>query len=328
MKTNNIGWCDDTINPIVGCSKCSPGCDNCYAERFAARLAKNPATAKKYAGVVDENGKWTGKINFCASKNGNDMPLDAPGKNKRVFVGSMSDFFHPNVSDDTRDVIFAFILCDHIRPKPKGHTFMILTKRAKEMRDYFSIGRAIVPRWWGDVEPDEVVTWPLPNLWLGVTVCNQAEADAKIPVLLDIPAARRFVSIEPMLGPVDLNGCEFLCKAWSQGQATLGTYLDWVICGGETGPGARPMHPEWARSLRDQCVAAGVPFYFKGWGEWRAGAMTLHRLIPSVRHAILKSGLPGILSANVYRIGKKRAGCLIDGKEWRQFPAQEAADVS
>ncbi|MDE7241256.1 MAG: phage Gp37/Gp68 family protein [Desulfovibrio sp.] len=156
--SNNIGWCDCTINPVVGCTKCSPGCENCYAEKFAARMSRNPQTRRKYEGVVDAYGKWTGKINFGTSKNDNDMPLDVPGKNKRVFVGSMSDIFHPNVRELTRDVIFASILCDHIRPKPKGHTFMMLTKRAKEMRDYFSIDQDIVTRWWGGVEPEEDVT--------------------------------------------------------------------------------------------------------------------------------------------------------------------------
>lgn len=259
--SNPIGWCDDTINPVVGCSHCSPGCDNCYAERFAARLAKNPATAKKYAGVVDENGKWTGSVRYHVS-----WYEQLPKKPKRIFLNSMSDFFHPAVIEEDLHEILDLIVkfgCQH--------TFLVLTKRPERARDMLAC-RALPP-----------------NVWLGVTVCNQQEADEKIPVLLQIPAVKRFVSVEPMLGPVDLNGREFLCKAWEQGHATLGTYLDWVICGGETGPGARPMHPEWARSLREQCVAAGVPFYFKGWG------------------------------GNV-----KKTPPLLDGREWHQFPDQEA----
>ena len=288
----------------------------------------NPLTAKKYAGVVDERGRWTGQV--TTSVHSKDMPHRVPGKCKRVFVGSMTDLFHPNVSDATRDAIFASMLCDHVRANSNDHTYLILTKRPHGMHKYFSEAKERLLRWGraGDAFLDDAFSeyveeyalhnqlLPLQNLWLGVTVCNQAEADAKIPALLQIPAAKRFVSVEPMLGPVDV-------AAYLKDRR-----LHWVICGGETGPGARPMHPKWARSLRDQCVAQGVPFYFKGWGEWRLGTMTLHRLIPSVRHAILKSGLPGIPSANVYRIGKKRAGCLIDGQEWRQFPAQEAADAS
>lgn len=253
----SIGWADITINPIVGCSKCSDGCRSCYAERFAARLARNPQTAAKYRGVVDERGRWTGKISApdgsCFAK--------LPKAPRRVFVGSMTDLFHPQIPFHWLDQIFLTFL------RYPQHTFIVLTKRPERAAEYFPHGG----EWITDTSliTGEVTRYPypIPNLWLGVTVCNQAEADAKIPVLLQIPAAKRFVSIEPMLGPVDLNGREFLCKAWSQGQATIGTYLDWVICGGETGPGARPMHPEWARSLRDQCQSAGVPFYFKKMGN-------------------------------------------------------------
>lgn len=354
--SNPIGWCDETINPIVGCSKCSPGCDNCYAERFAARLARNPQTAAKYRGVVDERGRWTGQV--TTSVHSKDMPHRVPGKCKRVFVGSMTDLFHPNVSDATRDAIFASMLCDHVRANSNDHTYMILSKRPHGMHKYFSEAKKRLLRWGraGDAFLDDAFSeyveeyalhneiWPLPNVWVGVTVCNQAEADAKIPVLLQIPASKRFVSVEPMLGPVDLRRIvspdmadgNFLDSL--QGTVSVACFggirpkcapaLNWIICGGETGPGARPMHPEWARSLRDQCQSAGVPFYFKGWGEWRPGGMSLHRFDLSVRRAILKSGLPGIPSADMYRIGKKRAGCFIDGQEWRQFPAQEAADVS
>lgn len=135
--SNNIGWCDCTINPIVGCSKCSPGCDNCYAERFSARLARNPQTAAKYRGVVDERGRWTGQV--TTSVHSKDMPHRVPGKCKRVFVGSMTDLFHPNVSDATRDAIFASMLCDHVRAGGHGHTYLILTKRPYGMHKYFSI---------------------------------------------------------------------------------------------------------------------------------------------------------------------------------------------
>lgn len=298
--SNPIGWCDCTINPIVGCSKCSPGCANCYAEKFAARLAKNPTTAKKYAGVVDEQGKWTGQV--TTSVHSKDMPHRVPGKCKRVFVGSMTDLFHPNVSDATRDAIFASMLCDHVRAGGHGHTYLILTKRHYGMHKYFSIVEERLRRWShagdayldaGDVPFSEYVEeyalhnqlWPLQNLWLGVTVCNQAEADAKIPVLLQIPAAKRFVSIEPMLGPVDLIEHDFIRATWLHHQPTPGIYLDWVIAGGETGPGARIMDPDWARSLRDQCAVADVPFYFKGWG------------------------------------GKgKKTPALLDDREWHQFP--------
>jgi protein gp37 len=182
--------------------------------------------------------------------------------------------------------------------------------------------------------------WPLPNVWLGVTVCNQAEADEKIPQLLQIPAAVRFVSVEPMLGPIDLNewlgkwvcenasgscghfiypshkdcnsdceedcdghcphcGCDIAYDAPWQHETTL----DWIICGGESGPGARPMHPDWPRKLRDDCVAAGVPYFFKQWGEW------IHTPIWSSTKYL-----------EARKVGKKAAGHLLDGQEWRQMP--------
>ena len=327
--SNNIGWCDCTINPVVGCSKCSPGCENCYAEKFAHHMSRNPQTGRKYAGVVDANGKWTGKVNVTLDAK--TMPHRVPGKNKRVFVGSMSDLFHPNVSDTTRDVIFASILGDHIVGNGHGHTFMILTKRAEEMCNYFTLTPPdeLLHRWgeagdgWLTLEGDTSFSeyleshlsyykwktfWPLLNLWVGATICNQEEADSKIPALLRTPAAKRFISVEPMLGPVNVERYLISCKDCGNQASTQlclnrpwmghdlcnacdkpnpeGPHLDWIICGGESGPGARQMHTDWVRSLRDQCVDAGVPFYFKGWG------------------------------------GTKKTPALLDGSEWREFPAQ------
>lgn len=463
-----IEWADMTINPVVGCSHCSPGCDNCYAERFAARLAKNPKTAEKYKGVVDENGKWTGKINSNFSEK--MYPHRVPGKRKKVFVGSMTDIFHPNYPADNRDEIFASILADHIFTNGHGHTFIILTKRPQAMAKYFAAGPDTLLRRWGragngwiivgdgDSEtfeeyadgqtiPQEMTSprdnlrqdylWPLPNVWLGVTVCNQAEADAKIPVLLQTPAAVRFVSVEPCLGPVDLGeylggqnviqqggririssssngrvgdrffgtnlencvsqgepmdgrddnnplpetasrkelreipassgygqqetrkciGSSFGVAAFqrtntgrhddksqkweSEGQQArelrtrhifgtnssfipcpkiasqkrLDGALCWVICGGETGPGARPMHPDWVRSLRDQCQAAGTPFFFKSWGEWWPGEWGRLYREKTISYA---DGQDMVL------IGKRRAGRLLDGVEHNEFPEVKA----
>ncbi len=244
MNTTKIEWADITINPVVGCSKCSPGCDNCYAEQFAARLAKHPneKIRAKYAGVVDERGKWTGVIDFDVS-----CLTNLPKKPKRIFVGSMCDLFHDSVMDSHLEHIFGHI---GLTRANQHHTFMILTKRPQRMLEFFT-------NW----KPYREI----PNLWLGVTVCNQEEAEAKIPMLLATPAAKRFVSVEPMLGPMDLDKDEFL-SAW-RCQIDIPT-LDWVICGGETGPNARPMHFDWVRSLRNQCEAADVPFFFKSWGAW------------------------------------------------------------
>lgn len=231
MGKTNIEWCDYTINPFVGCSHCSPGCDNCYAEKFAARLAKNPVTAEKYAGVIDSNGKWTGKISqldmSCFDK--------LPHKPSRVFVGSMTDFFHENVPYEYQKQVI-----DKMYDYP--HTFLLLTKRLDRVRRtcinweefyYFSI-----------------------NVWLGVTICNQEEANRKIPHLLSIPCIKRFISVEPCLGYIDISAYLKCARK-----------INWVICGGETGPGARPMNLQWARNLRDQCRDAGTPFFFKKAGN-------------------------------------------------------------
>lgn len=181
-----IEWADMTINPVVGCSHCSPGCDHCYAERFAARMAKNPnpKISGKYAGVVDDEGKWTGRIS------GMDLSVfNLPRKPQRVFVGSMTDMFHPALDDNEGQGMRAMLQIFWMYPQ---HTFMLLTKRPDRMK--------------ADVDWLIAQDGDLPeNLWLGVTVCNQAEADEKIPSLLQTPAAVRFVSVEPCLGPVDLG---------------------------------------------------------------------------------------------------------------------------
>lgn len=235
--TTKIEWCDATVNPIVGCSKCSPGCDNCYAEKWAYRLSRNELTAQKYAGVVDERGRWTGKINSFVYWDDRDMPHRVPGKNKRVFVGSMTDLFHPNVGQERLDTIFASILFDTIVTNGHGHSYIVVTKRVDRLLKYFEPGPEAMLRRWGEAgdgwlhvgDGDETFSdyaegqtipqpghetypnllqeylWPLPNLWIIATICNQAEADEKIPLLLQVPAAKRGVSVEPMLGPVELG---------------------------------------------------------------------------------------------------------------------------
>ncbi len=263
-----IEWADLTINPIVGCAKCSPGCDNCYAEKMAMRLAGHAGKlGERYQDVVHifpEHGKgWNGSTNVDFS-----CFWNLPGKPARVFAGSMGDVFHASVSQDAINTLF-----HQIASWPQ-HTFMLLTKRPKRAK--MMISRV----------PHKGAPWPVKNVWLGVTVCNQAEADEKIPLLLSTPAAKRFVSMEPMLGQIEmvhfLGGRTYRCPCgWHETErdlflvgeqaqcnecgklAKIFPALDWVICGGETGPGARPMNPDWARSLRDQCRAAGVPFFFK-----------------------------------------------------------------
>lgn len=329
MSATKIEWADITINPTRGCSHCSPGCDNCYAERFAARLALNPKSGKAYAGLVDFKGKWTGRIS--------DYDLSVfdrlPKTPKRIFVGSMTDMFHPNLDDNNGQGWRVMLQVMFGYPQ---HTFMVLTKRPEIMQ------RSI--EWL--IAQDGYLP---PNLWLGVTVCNQAEADAKIPDLLATPAAKRFVSVEPMLGPVDLTSIDYpsgriegaeesgmldALRGLTMDDAPTHPALDWVIAGGETGPGARPMHPDWVRGLRDQCNAAEVPFFFKSWGEWLPCSDCPDDL-DFENHANGFIGDDGMFDAGndgafqcrngvrdeqTFRVGKRTSGRLLDGQEHNEIP--------
>jgi protein gp37 len=274
-------------------------------------------------------------------------------KPQRVFVCSMGDLFHPRVGWNYLDKIFAVMaVC-------QTQTFLVLTKRPRAMRQYIKslsseIWRELWPRTLQDMgvydpRQDQLMpprgarrslppfpSWPLPNVWFGVSVEDQRTADERIPTLLQTPAAVRFVSCEPLLGPTNLaphlEPSEWdLCPAHDYGDpgyppkecpdCHIGPSLDWVIVGGETGPNARPMHPDWARSLRDQCQEAGVPFFFKQQGEWAfAGAKAPFVLSPSGE---LWQTNPTEDAKGWWpcaRVGKKAAGRLLDGREWNQWP--------
>ena len=244
-----IEWTNATWNPVVGCSKVSAGCQHCYAESLATRFGwtTRPWTAK-----------WA-PDNVALHPERLEMPRHwrAP---RRVFVNSMSDLFHDHVPDDFIARVWA-VMADTPR-----HTYQVLTKRPERMR-------AWVRRW----APD-----PLPNVWLGTSVEQQRWVAPRIGALVETPAAIRFLSCEPLLGPLDLSAFapfsgECYCQDRADGcrpQAMPGCPVPgiaWVIAGGESGPGARPMDPAWARSLRDQCHASGVAFFFKQWGGPRPG---------------------------------------------------------
>lgn len=262
QKDTGIVWTDQTWNPLRGCSHVSPGCDHCYAERMAARFA---AEGQPYFGVINTDvchghGRWNGRVRLVEERLTDPLRWRKP---RRIFVNSMSDLFHPWVPDEWIDRIFV------VMALASKHTFQILTKRPDRMAQY--LGRHdICLRWQeriaymadGDIDVDEAIQWTrkwLPNVWIGVTAENQETADERIPLLLHTPAALRFVSVEPMLGPVDL--CHAAFNGADSFSAMAG--IDWVIVGGESGAGARPMHLDWVRLLLDQCQAAAVPFLFK-----------------------------------------------------------------
>lgn len=331
-----IEWADRVLNPVTGCSPVSAGCDNCFAARMAKRLAgrcgypaDQPFRVTLHPDRLSIPRQWR--------------------KPQRVFVNSMSDLFHDDVPDEFIDRVFAAMALT------LQHTYMILTKRPERMKAYLTDPdrrRRIWNRKCDFGKPVTPMDWPLANVWLGVSAENQATADERIPLLLQTPAAIRFVSCEPLLGPVDLNtyldpvgyaccgGEPEFCHCldgWPRDDED-GHYLtlDWVIAGGESGPGARPMHPDWACSLRDQCALAGVPFFFKQWGEWvpcavphvnPKGEMLPHVILHRDGTSTSASWSDVLESTGeawaMTRLGKRHAGRQLDDREHLEFPLRQ-----
>lgn len=382
---SSIEWTDASWNIITGCTLVDEGCRYCYAARQAATwpALANHASRKGLARVnAAGEAKFNGEVRF------NDQWLQVPlrwRKPRRIFVCAAGDLFHEAVPDEWIDKVFAVMA---LAPQ---HTFQVLTKRPARAREYLTRqaggGKqdvrnhiawievaAIMDAWapgWKSEEIDGLhrkrgisacTKWPLPNVWLGTSVSDQVSADTRIPELLAAPAAVRFISAEPLLGPVDLTRICLVKKLpssirsgihidamrgrycesgmpyvdWDVSQpydtASPPLSLDWVIAGGESGPKARPMHPDWARELRDQCQAAKVPFFFKQWGEWAPGEIAgpnerpieaadlwadewLIRRVGKAQPDEHRDDEP-----DVFRVGKRLAGRLLDGREWNEMP--------
>lgn len=303
MATNsNIEWTDATWNPVLGCSIVSAGCKNCYAMRMAYRLEAMGQPA--YRGLTQRvNGKavWTGDIATDGDKL--DLPLTWR-KPRRVFVNSMSDLFHESVPFDFIRQVFSRMW------RANQHTYQVLTKRPARMVEFW---QWLVAQGLSGVFPPRIPSY----IHIGASVENQAAADERTPPLRQIPARVRWLSIEPLLGPIDIS---------PHIQA-----LNWIVVGGESGPGARPMHPAWPRSLRDQCQDAGVPFFFKQWGEWAPVSpdtpIPLDKAHPQRLCAMRDNGttLAGDDAIDqaagwMWRAGKRKAGRLLDGREWNEYP--------
>ncbi len=377
--TTKIEWSEKVWNPVTGCDRVSPGCDHCYALGMAKRLKAmgrpeyqtdgDPRTSGPGFGVTCHEDRLTVPLHWR--------------KPQKIFVNSMSDLFHEDVPDEFIARVFAAMAAT-----PR-HTYQCLTKRHGRMRSLLSSDRfqdqvqlAAHRDKWGwppRVEAPSIRDmWPLRNVWLGVTVESQQWADIRVPALLATPAAVRWVSAEPLLGPLDLTRLPF--PRWSmdqkrcegmvidalggrygvpgQWQAPASSLLSWVVVGGESGPKARPMHPKWARGLRDQCVAAGVPYHFKQWGEWAPAPWKLSREpgetddqykarsdADGATHAFTGGfyrvdgrdvegfqaldhkpwscergpSAPGG-AVGMRRVGRKRAGRLLDGRTWDEYP--------
>jgi len=257
MSKTSIGWTEHTWNPLVGCTRHSAGCDKCYAFTMTKRLAA--MGQKNYMGLTG-NGHFNGVVRTLPEV------LQVPMRRKKptmYFVNSMSDLFHKAVPEDFIDQVFA------VMASCPQHIFQVLTKRADRMAEYMcNLQRLdlIYDQWYSVNDQSACAeAWPLPNVWLGTSVENQEQADLRIPHLLKVPAAVKFLSCEPLLGPVDLWGANYrnpnggytgAVTSWPGG-------VNWVIAGAESGHGARPMSLDWVRDLRDQCQAAVVPFFFK-----------------------------------------------------------------
>ncbi|MGX9981933.1 phage Gp37/Gp68 family protein [Methylobacterium fujisawaense] len=351
---SKIEWTEATWNPIVGCSIISPGCTNCYAMRMAARL--EAMGRPQYAGLTRPSkagAVWTGVMRLV--ENALLLPLRTR-KPTTYFVNSMSDLFHESVPDAWIDRVFAVMA---LAPQ---HTFQVLTKRARRMRAYCARrderGRhpsmtdaalmAATGRW--NTPARDLRRWPLPNVWLGVSAEDQRRADERVPELLATPAAVRFVSAEPLLGSIDftaiaiddhyvLDALRGLYVGLTPEAAPYfpNNALDWIIVGGESGPGARPMHPDWARQIRDVSAAAGVAFHFKQHGAWTV-AIDREAQDPDWRadySGRLNDSRPGVAWLNLKggrgfhgerfhvmrRVGKAAAGRLLDGLTHDDMPA-------
>jgi len=302
--STKIEWTDATWNPVTGCAKVSQGCKHCYAERDWARLVHLPAYhGRAFADVA------------CHPKR-----LDQPliwRRPRRIFVNSMSDLFHPAVP-------FEFIEQVHeVIRESERHTFQILTKRPGRMLEFW--------KWRKEVYLANAYTSTPPrNAWYGVSVEDQATADERIPLLLQTPAAVRWISAEPLLGPVSVG--QYLSRTNMPGLSMLPGFadplpgIDWVVAGGESGPKARPTHPDWLRSLRDQCKAAGVPFLFKQWGEWISADQDECPVRGPARRWMWADGAPwhwqdGQRAMPLFcRVGKTAAGRLLDGVLHDDYP--------
>lgn len=323
-ENTKIEWADHTFNPWIGCTKVGLGCDHCYAKADfddrKHRVVWGAGQARSRTKTWGDPVKWNKQHEAFFAEH---------GRRQRVFCASLADVFDNEVDPQWRDDLWQLIWeTPHL-------DWLLLTKRIGNVP-------AMLPEEWGN---GMINHWP--NVWIGATIVNQEEADRDIPKLLAVPAAKRFLSMEPLLGPVDLTH-------WIGLQPAIGatTYrddediyrcdmtgtpidgIDWVIVGGESGPNARPMHPDWARSLRDQCKAAGVSFLFKQWGEWHEPLSgeefdtSMGRAAKPPAFILSETGTVHCFESAhivngkaVIKVGKITAGRLLDGREWNGAPA-------
>lgn len=312
--SSKIEWTDASWPVTVGCDHVSAGCDNCYAATLTSGRLKH---LPEYAGLA-EHGRFNGTVRCLPER------LDWPSKwrkPRRIFVCSMSDLFHQSVPDKFIAEVFATMA------STPRHTFQVLTKRHDRMRSLVGSAEFEV----SVLRRVPWAAWPLPNVWLGVSAEDQHWAEIRVHALLRTPAAERWVSAEPLLGPIDLrnlkarNGAliDALCGDVKSPDGTIYAAcpgsVTWVVAGGESGRGARPMHPDWARSLRDQCRATRTPFLFKQWGVHR---WVEHSAWDETTQCWVADGI------EPQRVSKKLAGRELDGRTWDEYPRVWTAAAS
>ncbi len=321
-EVSEISWTHATFNPWIGCTKVSPACDHCYAERGAARLG-----AQHGLKLWDGDRHYTG-VDYWKQPHRWNRAAEKAGERRRVFCASFADVF-----EDRKGLNVPRARLFQIIEETPWLDWLLLTKRPENMA-------AMAPRAWAKA-------WPA-NVWAGTTAENDEWAEKRVPYLLEVPARVRFLNAEPLLGPIH-------CWAYlagpirEQALAALGARplpgLDWIIVGGESGPGARPMHPQWVRDLRKDCITLGVPFHFKQWGEWGPrrqmrpdvpcphndgwGALEIDgSFCPTATCWNGHDDDSKNAGAMMYRVGKKVSGRLLDGREWNEFPVPRKSRTS
>lgn len=342
---SKIEWTDASWNIITGCSVVSPGCTNCYAMRLSGTRLRNHPSREGLTQDSKKGPVWNGQVRF------NEQWLDQPlrwKRPRRIFVCAHGDLFHESVPDEWLIRVFA------VMETCREHIFQVLTKRPERAAEFIPrASQAVRTMCINGVSRGyrSGLIWPLPNVWIGTSVEDQKRADERIPHLLATPAVVRWVSYEPALGPLKLRPLRVRDYKYGEDRpaslyALDGKYqlpdchfsedhprIDWVVCGGESGPNARSMHPDWARSVRDQCQGAGVAFFFKQWGAWAPvdGAAGVGKLGKTYRDCLTWSPdgrfkfLKTIRAApeagpTMCRVGKKAAGRVLDGREWNEYP--------
>ena len=291
MENSAIEWTTHTFNPWMGCTKVSPGCKFCYAETLMDTRYGKVKWGPQGRRVRTSDANWRKPLAW-------NRAAEFARKRARVFCASLADVFEVKVDQAAAMTGWRAELWNLIGQTP-WLDWLLLTKRPE------FVGRMVPPEWMTGY-------WPA-NVWIGTSVENQEYAEKRIPELLKVPAAVRFLSCEPLLGQVDLTAAGAIYNGEYPG-------VNWVIVGGESGRDARPMHPDWARSLRDQCQAAGVPFFFKQWGEW---SETYPLGTPLQKRGCVWTA-PWDDGVQMWRVGKKRAGRLLDGREWNELPVTES----